>query len=528
LGLIIDPEAPVFNLTLEEARLFIASLYGFASWQRFAESINNSARSQNVSHSLSATPPFYKIDYKNSSIEPRPPLSDGDWDTIFGVIEEHGITELRAGGTMTDAVMERLPELTQIRSLNLNGGSTRLTDHGLMQLTRMPQIEKLDLSDYPGGRITDRGLEFLSHLPNLKSFQMCWQRGISDVGIANLRFCDNLENVDLLGTPTGDGAIEALVDKPKLKRFKTGRLVTDQGLSFLRHFPTFNEWTGGPVKYSLTSPDAEPTMLLLDGPITNQGLRHLAELDGLFGLSFFWHISDLTSSGLEALTGLANLGFLGCETALCDNTAMDIIGRMPRLRMLMGQGTVATDNGCSALSRSQTIEYIWGRESQNLGGRGFAALAGMSALKGFALSCKNIDDESLSALPLFPALQELIPMDVQDSAFKHIGRCERLEKLTCMYCRDTGDAATEHIASLNLKTYYAGGTKITDRSLEILGQMMSLERIDLSACTGITDAGLARLVNLPRLLEISVGGSPRVTREGMSLFPIHVRTELFS
>ena len=97
-----------------------------------------------------------------------------------------------------------------------------------------------------------------------------------------------------------------------------------------------------------------------------------------------------------------------------------------------------------------------------------------------------------------------------------------------MYCRDTGDAATEHIASLNLKTYYAGSTKITDRSLEILGQMMSLERIDFSACTGVTDAGLAFLVNLPKLREVYVGGSPRVTRDGMSMFPQHVRTELFS
>ena len=39
---------------------------------------------------------------------------------------------------------------------------------------------------------------------------MCWQRGISDAGIAKLAFCDHLERVDLLGSPTGDGAINAL------------------------------------------------------------------------------------------------------------------------------------------------------------------------------------------------------------------------------------------------------------------------------------------------------------------------------
>ena len=138
---------------------------------------------------------------------------------------------------------------------------------------------------------------------------------------------------------------------------------------------------------------------------------------------------------------------------------MQHIAAIPRLRMLMGQGTVASDDGFGALSRSQTIEYIWGRECPNLGGRGFAALAAMPALRGLAVSCKNVDDSALSALPRFPALRGLMPMDVPDEGFRHVGRCEQLEDLWCMYCRDTGDTATGHIAGLSrLKSYYAGPT----------------------------------------------------------------------
>jgi hypothetical protein len=43
--------------------------------------------------------------------------------------------------------------------------------------------------------------------------------------------------------------------------------------------------------------------------------------------------------------------------------------------MLMGQGAVASDDGFAALSRSQAIEYIWGHECPNLGGRGYAGAA---------------------------------------------------------------------------------------------------------------------------------------------------------
>jgi hypothetical protein len=191
--------------------------------------------------------------------------------------------------------------------------------------------------------------------------------------------------------------------------------------------------------------------------------------------------------------------------------------------MLMAQGTIATDEGFAALSRSRTVEYLWGRECPNLTGRGFAALSSMPALRGVAVSCKQVEDASLASLSRFPALTDFLAMDIPDDGFRHVGQCERLERLWCMYCRDTGDAATAHISGLpRLRSYYAGQTKITDRSLEILSGMESLERLEFWACAGLTNAGIAHLVRLPRLREISLDGLPRVTRETAALFPARV------
>ena len=355
---------------------------------------------------------------------------------------------------------------------------------------------------------------------------MCWPQRVTDAGVANLRFCDHLESVDLLGTPTGDGAIKALAGKPGLRRFKTGTGVTDAGIPLLHQLPVFKTWQGGDVKYSLMSPDAEPNHLLLDGPFTDNGLANLAGLDGVFGFSLFWHVSALTSAGLEALGNLPNLGFLGCEGTLCDDEAMRHISAMPGLRMLMAQGTVAGDAGFEALSRSQTIEYLWGRECPNLGGRGFAAMAAMPALRGLAVSCKNVDDAGLSALPRFSALTELMPMDVPDAGYRHVGRCDQLESLVLMYCRETTDLATEHIAGLpNLKKYFASYTKITDRSMLILSRMQSLERISFYGCGGVTNAGVVALAGLPRLRELEISG-PQITRECAAAFPPSVRVEI--
>src|SRR5262249_49945539 len=157
-----------------------------------------------------------------------------------------------------------------------------LTDDGVLQLARMPQLQHLRLNEYPGGKLTDRGLEVLRHLPNLRTFEMTWQAGITDAGVANVRFCDQLERVDLMGSPTGDGAIQALQGKPRLRYFSTGRLVTDTGLPLLHNFPMLKTWDGA---------EATAAHLLIDGPFTNAGLAGLAGLEGVFELDLFWHVS---------------------------------------------------------------------------------------------------------------------------------------------------------------------------------------------------------------------------------------------
>jgi hypothetical protein len=116
-----------------------------------------------------------------------------------------------------------------------------------------------------------------------------------------------------------------------------------------------------------------------------------------------------------------------------------------------------------------------------------------------------------------------MPMDIPDEGYRHIARCQGLESLILMYCRETGDAATEHLARLpRLRNYFASYTKITDRTPEILAQMDSLESITFSACAGVTNAGLARLARLPRLRELRVSG-PQITDAIAKEFPPGVR-----
>src|SRR5262249_8422771 len=160
-----------------------------------------------------------------------------------------------------------------------------------------------------------------------------------------------LEGVNLMGSPTGDGAIEALQGKPKLRRFSTGRLVTDRGLPLLQNFPLLK-----------ILHDDEGAKLLIDGPFTNAGLAGVAGLEGVFDLDLFWHVTGISPDGFAHLVHLPNLEVLGCDGELSSDQAMAHIAEIPRLRRLRAQESAATEDGFVALARSKTLEKFWGRD----------------------------------------------------------------------------------------------------------------------------------------------------------------------
>jgi hypothetical protein len=112
-----------------------------------------------------------------------------------------------------------------------------------------------------------------------------------------------------------------------------------------------------------------------------------------------------------------------------------------------------------------------------------------------------------------------MPMGIPDAGYRYIGTCERLQSLVLMYCRDTTDAATEHIVNLPKLSYYFNSyTTITDRTPELLSRVDTLERITFDQCHGLTDEGVAKLARLPRLREVRVVGRA-ITDKVATMFP---------
>jgi hypothetical protein len=185
----------------------------------------------------------------------------------------------------------------------------------------------------------------------------------------------------------------------------------------------------------------------------------------------------------------------------------------------MCQDTRASDQGWVTLGESRSIERIWGRRCHGLGEHGFLALSRMPRLRALSASCLNVPDRAIAALPDFPALEELMPMDIPDAGYRHIGKCTGIESLVLMYCRDTGDEATSHITSMpRLRKYFVSYNRITDRTPHLLSGIATLEEITIDSCAGVTDAGIAMLARLPNLRTLRVSGMPRVTADVARVF----------
>jgi hypothetical protein len=412
--------------------------------------------------------------------------------------ERPALRELAAEshGRMTDALLAEIAELDDITELRL-AGSRGVTDAGMQFIARMTQLTHLDLSG----------------------------TSVTDAGVALLHRSERLRHVNLQWTATGDGALRALAGKPDLTHLRSGNSVTDAGLAVLTGFPGFAACRAGDAEMALTSDEAGPSYLLLRGPFTDRGMKQLVGLGGLFALNLDAAELGITPAGLEPLVDLPNLGWLAVNAI---DASMEVIARMPKLRYLGCQDTVAGDDGFEALGNSRTIEYIWGRRCHNLRARGFRALGRIPTLRSLSVSCLNVDDSAVATLPGFPALRELMPMDIPDGGYRHIGKCERLESLVLMYCRDTGDAATEQITGLPaLKKYFASYTRITDRTPELLSAMHTLENVTFDKCAGVTDAGIRSLARLPHLKELSVSGQ-RISADVAKGFPPGVRVHWFT
>ena len=196
---------------------------------------------------------------------------------------------------VTQAGLDQLAKLPQIQRLELGGAA--VTDSILDQLNELSRLDRLGLENTS---VTDNGMKKLAGLTQLKWLILNGNTGITDDGLKRIAGLRQLEYLDLSLSNVTDAGLKHLRLMTHLQELRLGNTrITGAGLRELVELPQLHNLYVNDIQLNDTS--AEPLSRLgqlqkldLDATqITDAGLEPLGKLKSLRGLALYrTHVTD--------------------------------------------------------------------------------------------------------------------------------------------------------------------------------------------------------------------------------------------
>lgn len=261
-----------------------------------------------------------------------------DYDAAGDVIGLH----LR-GTSVTDTELLDVARLPKLERLDLS--HTRITDEGLLYLKRAKQIRDLNL--FYAEQITDQGMAAIRDWKNLKRLNVRGTR-IFDGTLAIVSGLTQLEALDIAYTQVTDNGLDGLVPLTKLKELSIGRSkLNKNALEVLRLLPTLEYLDLGGPHPGPGGYRAKPGT-----PMPEEVPRAISELKQLRVLKLSY--SEINADGLRILAALDQVEKLSLAgSSHVDDRAMAELARWKSLKYLDVQGTPVTPPGVAMLEKAK-------------------------------------------------------------------------------------------------------------------------------------------------------------------------------
>jgi internalin A len=253
----------------------------------------------------------------------------------------------------------------RIVAVNLRG--SWISDVEMMELARLPDLERLDLSHT---RISDEGMLNLKPAPKIRDLKLFYSEWITDQGMTAIKQWKHLKRLDLRGTRISDGTLEVvsgltgiealdiaqtevtdiglenLITLINLRELAVGRgRLSNFGLVALRMLPTL---TSLDLSGARPTPPDTPTGRGEGSGIPEETLKAIEELKELRTL--YLGYSAITPDGLRTLSSLdkvEKLGLQGCSKV--DDAALAELARWKSLKYVDLQEDPVTEKGLAML-----------------------------------------------------------------------------------------------------------------------------------------------------------------------------------
>jgi internalin A len=264
--------------------------------------------------------------------------------------------------------IERDP-MGRIVAVNLRG--SWINDADMIELARLPDLERLDLSHT---RISDEGMLNLKPAPKIADLKLFYSEWITDQGMTAIRDWKHLRRLDVRGTRISDGTLEIVSHITGLEALDIAHTeATDLGLDHLIALVNLKELSLGRGRLSnfgLVALRMLPTLTYLDlsgarpTPPDNPGgrgagsgmpeetLKAIAELKDLRVL--YLGYSAITTDGLRTLGSLdkvEKLGLQGCSRI--DDASLAELAKWKSLKYLDVQEAPVTEKGLAELRKAK-------------------------------------------------------------------------------------------------------------------------------------------------------------------------------
>lgn len=289
------------------------------------------------------------------------------------------------GREITDAGVDSLLELPHLEALSINGA---MTDAGLRKLAGCKQLRWLRLT---GFHFTDAGLAVLLQLPKLQHVQIIGH----EITEAGLRFAAHLPELRRVGYRVGHG-VEKFSDDAFIKAERIRELGKLDQLRWLQirqpkidaipEIGALTQLRGLNLDRIVLKPDWKPlgkltnleTLTLPYGGEADEALAEVGRLKKLHSLTV--RGGRVTSKGLAHLAGLTNLRSLDLEYALISDADLKNLETLKQLRSLNLQVTKISDAGLKSLAQLPELETL-NLTSTSVADAGIGELAALRNLR---------------------------------------------------------------------------------------------------------------------------------------------------
>lgn len=146
----------------------------------------------------------------------------------------HGLQKSKSSA-WSDELSDLLAQVPTLKSLTLTDFDFSDASQQLMFLTKLSQLESLDLRQT---NVDDAALAHVSQLATLRILKLEYSQQLTDKGLEHIAGLTQLSELDLAFVPVSDQSIESLTQLKSLKKlYLYGTLISDEGLRRLPELP---------------------------------------------------------------------------------------------------------------------------------------------------------------------------------------------------------------------------------------------------------------------------------------------------